>query len=100
MLGDQGPFEDTLASVLRYLPQDAQVIVVHDGTYSDPYHLGKEVHFVESDQNHLISHLNIGLCYVSGAITVVVRPGIELDENWQQGIEATWPEDVGSISPA
>ncbi len=97
---NQAAFEDTLASVLRYRPEDSQVIVVHDGEYQDPYNLSGEVKMLMADGNQLVNQLNIGLCYAAGEITVLVRAGIELDENWQDEIDIAFQErNVGSVSP-
>ena len=94
-------FEDTLASVLRHRPPNSQLIVVHDGGYDDPYDLADEVRFVNADQNYsLIPFLNVGMCYVGGNTTVVLRPGIEVDENWNDSISEAFEDDrVGAGSP-
>ena len=100
LIGENHLFENTLAAVLRYRPNDCQVIVVHDGNYGDPFDLDGEVKFVNADQRDLISFLNVGLCYVSGEFTVVIRPGIEVDENWNLGLESAFEnQDVGSVTP-
>ena len=100
-LDDIQRFEDTLASVLRYRPVDSQVIVVSDGRYSDPHQLRSEVQFVEADRGSgLIGHLNVGVCYCSGDFTTIIRPGVELDENWDQVVESVADlKSVASISP-
>ena len=100
LIGKEHLFEDTLASVLRYRSSGCQVIVVHDGNYSDPYKLDGEVKFVTSDLKSLISYLNVGLCYVSGEFTMCVRPGIEIDENWNERVESAFENpDVGLVTP-
>ncbi len=101
LLGPRDRFEDTLASILRHRPVEANVIVVHDGSYGDPYHLADEVQFVEADEDSgLIGFLNVGLCYAAGEFTVLTRPGIELDENWEQGIiNAMNDESVAAVTP-
>lgn len=94
-------FEDTLASVLRHRPSNSQLIVVHDGSYDDPYDLSGEVHFVDADQSYdLIPFLNVGMCYVGGETTVIMRPGIEVDENWDGSISEAFEDGrVGAVSP-
>ena len=42
-------FEDTLASVLQNRPVASEILVAHDGHYTDPFQLGDEVTFVTSD---------------------------------------------------
>lgn len=101
LLGTQGHFEDTLATALRDLPTDCQVIVVHDGSYDDPYDLASEVQFVVADPDAGFTDcLNIGLCYASGEFTVVVRPGIELAAGWAEAVATEFEnEQVASVVP-
>lgn len=100
LIGKDHLFEDTLAAVLRYRPSDCQVIVVHDGNYDDPYGLDGEVKFVTSDDQSLISYINVGLCYVAGEFTMFVRPGVEIDENWNERVECAFADsDVGMVTP-
>ena len=100
LLGPMDRFEDTLASILRHRPADTQIIVVHNGSYHDPYQLDCEVKFIRADEDSgLISQLNIGLCYAAGEFTVFVRPGVELDENWEYGFHALQDDNVAAVVP-
>ncbi len=99
-LADNARFEETLVSVLRYRPENSQVLVVHDGTYDDPYDLDSEVEFVEAESCELIQLLNVAMCYVGGELTVVVRPGIEVDENWHHPVDEAFEQPmVGAATP-
>ncbi len=99
--GSLAAFEDTLASVLRHRPDRSQIIVPHDGTYNDPYGLQGEVDYVTSDQcSNLIQLLNLAMPSVAGDWTVLIRPGVELDENWQASLQSVIGDpDVGSVVP-
>lgn len=95
------PFEDTLASVLRYLPTGTQVVVVHDGRYQNPHGLD-EVDFVISSGNATLGEqLGSALRVAEAPLIGLVRPGIQMDENWHESIfEAFEDEQVASVAPA
>lgn len=95
------PFEDTLASVLRYLPAQTQVVVVHDGSYQNPHDLD-EVDFVVSAAHATLGEqLGTALRVAEAPLIGVVRPGIEMDENWHESIfDAFEDRQVASVSPA
>ncbi len=101
LLGRISEFEDTLASVLRHRPPQAQVIVAHDGRYDDPHGLQSEVQFVTADPHrNLAGLLNAAIRTVQGHITVLIRPGIEIDEGFDQPIaEAFVDSNVASVCP-
>ncbi len=102
MLGIEGQFDDTLASVLRNRPENSEVIVVHDGTYEDPYLLRQEVHFVSADsRKHLVRFFNAGVSRSRGEIVTLLRPGIEVPDHWESPVSAAFEDpSVGSASPA
>ena len=101
-LGDIHQFDDTLASVLRYRPENAQVIVSHDGSYDDPHRLSNEVDFAISPRSpQLIRLFNSGVRIATGDVVAFLRPGIELDESWEVPVlEAFESDAVGSVAPA
>jgi cellulose synthase/poly-beta-1,6-N-acetylglucosamine synthase-like glycosyltransferase len=102
MLGSSSLFEATLASILRYRPDACQVIVAHDGSYNDPHGLAEDVEFVSTTQpTNLIGLFNRGLEVAKGEFVSLIRPGVELQENWDSAIsDAFADEDVGSVTPA
>ncbi len=101
LLGELPKFEDTLASVLRYRPKNAQVIVPHDGQYHDPHDLRNDVEFVScQSRKNLAGFLNASFNAVQGVVTVCIRPGVEIDEDWEQSvIEAFQNDRVGAVTP-
>lgn len=101
ILGDDRLLDDTLASVLRYRPDSSQIIVVHDGTYEDPYNLQDEIQFVSAyGRCELPGLLQAALREVSGELIAVVRPGMELNQDWNIAVEACFDDPrIGSVSP-
>ena len=86
LVGDVNLFEQTLASLLRDRSSETEVILVHDGTYEDPYSMGGEVTIVDAQSRRLARMLNQTLSCASAELIAVVRPGVELPENWQSDI--------------
>ncbi len=99
---DAKAFENTLASVLRSCPAGTQVIVTHDGSYRDDYDLASEgVEFVTVGENRsLAAHWNGALRRACGQFLVVLRPGVELDDDWSQVLlKAFVSSDVAAVAP-
>jgi len=81
--GSTGPLENTLASVLQNRPADCEILLVHPGTYEDPYDLADEVRFVETAaDSSLAGSLNVALQTAAGEYVHVICPGIEVEESW------------------
>lgn len=101
LLGELTKFEDTLASVLRHRPKNAQVIVPHDGQYHDPHDLRNDVEFVVCQKRkNLAGFLNASFNAVQGSVTVCIRPGVEIDEDWEHSvIDAFHNDRVGAVTP-
>lgn len=100
--GNEVQFELTLASVLRYRPEDAQIIVPHDGAYIDPYHLRGEVDFVSTERKpHVARALNTGLEFAEGEFVCLIRPGMALYDGWERPIERAFAKKkTATVSPA
>lgn len=82
-VGSTGPLENTLASVLQNRPADCEILLVHPGTYEDPYDLAGEVRFVETPSDStLADSLNVALQTAAGEYLHVICPGIEVEESW------------------
>lgn len=100
--GDIEMFENTLASVLRRRPQDAEILVVHHGQYLDPHELDGEIRFsiAERDAN-LVRLFNRGLRESDSELVAVLRPGVELTDGWSKVIELAMDQEdrVASVSP-
>jgi hypothetical protein len=104
-LGNTKSFEETLASVLRYRPDNCQVVVVHRERYDDPYGLGREVDFVDAPSSGhsdgLVGMFNAGVKASRGSLVGFLRPGIQLTERWETPIEQAFGDsNVASVTPA
>lgn len=100
LVGDVSLFEQTLASLLRDRSSGTEVILVHDGTYEDPYSLGSEVTIIDAQSRRFASMLNQALAAASAELIAVVRPGVELPENWQSDIGPIFADEkVASVVP-
>lgn len=100
--GNHTHFENTLASVLRYKTDNCEVVIVHDGSYEDPYELGEEVRAIKVHRSpNLIRFFNAGCECASGDLIAFLRPGTELTEGWNEPVEAAFANPkVGSVCPA
>lgn len=93
-------FEDTLASVLRHRPSRSEVIVVHSGSYDDPHGL-HEARLISVDgRPNLVRFFNEAVGQAEGQFVVFIRPGVEIDENWQLPVDDAFESDqLGSVAP-
>ncbi len=98
---DVNRFENTLAATLRHLPANGQVIVVHDGSYQNPHQLD-EVDFAQVAQgSNLGTMFSAGLRLSDAEFVGLLRPGVELDENWHLAIRESFASPmVASVCPA
>jgi len=99
-LGDDAAFEDSLVSVLENRPADAEVCVVHDGRYSDPFQLSDEVRFVASETNALAQLIAAAAETAKGRFVHVIGNGVKATEGWMDAaLEKFEHEDVAIVSP-
>lgn len=83
--GNTEQLEDTLASVLQNRPADCEVLVVHPGSYDDPYQLAGEIRLVEvSTDSTMIDGLNQAMKVAVGHIIHIASSGVEATEFWTQ----------------
>ncbi|MCA9131512.1 MAG: glycosyltransferase [Planctomycetales bacterium] len=75
--------ESTLLSVLENRPEDSEIIIVHDGSYADPYDLADEVIFVQADpQSNTAQLLNAGVMATGSPAICVLLDGVEVSRDW------------------
>jgi len=101
-LGQPQPLETTLVSVLENRPADCEIIVVHDGSYSDPYDLEGEVSFVYAQRGSTnVDMANAGLHAASGKIVHLLVAGWSVTANWwRAGCQPLLDcEDVATVAP-
>ncbi len=75
-------FEATVLSVLENQPRDSEVIVVHDGSYADPYKLDGELLFVECQSSDCVALLNAGLMAACAPHVCTVLDGVQVSPDW------------------
>jgi hypothetical protein len=75
--------EATLLSLLENRPADSEIIVAHDGSYSDPYHLQDEVIFVEEERSsNALQLLNAGVMAACSPAICVLLDGTTVHDGW------------------
>lgn len=93
--------EATLLSLLENRPRDCEILVVHDGSYEDPYALqDDEVVMIETEgQSSLIESINEAVQAAKGPIVHILKAGMVVEPGW---IEAALPvfqdTSVASVS--
>ncbi|MFN3193479.1 MAG: hypothetical protein ACE361_23405 [Aureliella sp.] len=99
--GDDARFEETLVAILENRPEESEVIVVHDGTYQDPYQLGDEVVFVQTDRRlPLPQLLNEGLMASFAPIIGFVVDGTIVSQHWADEAVYALQDDLDLVSVA
>lgn len=79
---DDAVFEETLASVLQHRQPDQQVVVVHNGSYDDPFELAGEVEFATARSANLVDLIRDGLAAIDAPLVHVIAPGMIATESW------------------
>ena len=93
--------EDTLLSVLENRPRDSEIIVAHDGSYSDPYHLEDEVLFVETEQGATRANkLNEALYATCAPVVHILGEGTLVTDGWCEGaIHRIQKQQITAVAP-
>lgn len=75
--------EMTLLSLLENRPQECEIIVVHDGSYSNPYNLEDEILLI-ADQGSLSTArlLNAGVMAACAPVVCVLLDGTTVSAGW------------------
>lgn len=77
--------EATLLSLLENRPDDSEIIVVHNGSYSDPYELADEVIFIEEDRSsNTLKLLNAGVMAACSPAVCVLLDGATVSDGWSE----------------
>ncbi|MEZ6134509.1 MAG: glycosyltransferase family 2 protein [Pirellulaceae bacterium] len=75
--------ESTILSVLENRPADSEVIVVHDGSYSDPYQLSDELLYVEIGRSRgVLAQLNAGVMAACAPVVCTLLDGVYVSQGW------------------
>lgn len=81
-LGNDAAFEESLVSVLENRPGDAEICVVHDGTYCDPFELGDEVRFVTATGSDLPTLIASAAAVARGRVVHLIGDGVRATHGW------------------
>lgn len=92
--------EMTLLSVLENRPQDCEIIVVHCGTYTNPYELDDEVIFVEEERRaNTAQLLNAGVMAACSPIVCVLLDGVVVRGDWNNSaIDQLLPSNKAAVA--
>lgn len=93
--------EETILSVLENRPRDCEIIVVHDGSYSDPYRLADEVVYVrEEPKTTAVQLLNAGLMAARSPVVCTLLDGVVVSGDWSEPAMKRFANtDVGAVAP-
>jgi hypothetical protein len=93
--------EETILSVLENRPRDCEIIVVHDGSYCDPYQLVDEVVYVQEEpQTNVIGLLNAGLMAACSPVVCTLLDGVVVSENWAEpALKRFARAEVAAVAP-
>ncbi|MCA9246346.1 MAG: glycosyltransferase family 2 protein [Planctomycetales bacterium] len=100
-VGDHELMESGLVSVLQHRPADAEVVVVLDRPYEDPYDLQQELTFVRlSKRARVTTCLREGIAASRGKIVHLLGCGWEVAEDWTDSALAAMEDSrVASAVP-
>ncbi len=98
---DDQQLEATILSVLENRPRDCEVIVVHDGSYLDPYQLSDELIYVQEEQGASLTELlNAGLMAACSPIVCTLLDGVLATTNWSEtAIKHFARPEVSCVAP-
>ena len=97
---DLAAFESTLISVLENSVLGCEVLVCHDGSYTDPFELGDEVRFIVADSAHPLDLISAGASQSRGRFVHVLSDGIQATSGWTEGaLEKFEHYDCGVVAP-
>lgn len=86
--GDDQALESTILSVLEHQSDDCEVILVHDGSYTDPYQLGDELLIIEEKSHNPLTLLNVGLMAACAPVVCVLSPGaVVVQDDWTSAVD-------------
>ena len=100
-LGSASRLEDTLVSVLENRPRASEILVIHDGSYSDRYEICDEVEFIVDDEaTSFVDCVNIGIEESDASIVHLLKPGALVSDGWvEPALNQFSDPHVASVAP-
>ncbi|MEL6107054.1 MAG: hypothetical protein AAFU85_13505 [Planctomycetota bacterium] len=80
--GNDALFEETLLSVLENRPAGCEVVVAHNGTYTDPFQLGDELRFAIARSSNLVDLVRDAYETTQSQFVHVIAPGLRAKPDW------------------
>lgn len=102
MQGQAQTLEEGLVTVLQHRPENAEILVVLDGPYDDPYELEGEVRFVRAPHGASWTRCaNLGLEQSRGEFVAVLSNALEVTAGWAEAALARLEADdsLAAVSP-
>ncbi|MCO8121477.1 hypothetical protein NHH03_06995 [Stieleria sp. TO1_6] len=97
---DDAAFEQTLLSVLENQTEESQVIVAHNGGYTDPFELGEEIDFVIARSSNLIDLVRDAFDATHAPIVHVLGQGKTATADWlTDALDRFETADVAAVDP-
>ncbi len=82
---DDARLEATVLSVLENRPHDSEIIVMHNGGYSDPYDLAEELLVVEAERrSNSLQLLNAGVAAACAPVVCTMLDGVTVSSDWAE----------------
>lgn len=91
---DSDEFERTLISVLENRPAESEVILVHDGSYTDPFDLSDEVCFAVAESNDLLDLVRAGAEIATAPIVHILADGFEATPGWVDEVATLFADEA------
>lgn len=97
---DDARLEATVLSVLENCPHDSEIIVVHNGGYSDPYDLAEELLVVEAERRaNCLQLLNAGVMAACAPVVCTLLDGVTVSRDWaEEPLDLLRAADEGVVS--
>jgi hypothetical protein len=93
-------YENTLISVLENRPTECEVLVVHDGSYDDPFDLSDEVRFVVADSSWLGVMVSEAARFALGRYVHVLGQGVCATPGWtDSALHKFEQSNIGFVAP-
>jgi hypothetical protein len=94
--------ESTLLSLLENRPENVEILLAHDGSYSDPYGLGNdELVIIDCDtRTNQIGLINQAVAASCSPVIQVIIPGTTVENGWTESAVSHFEDDaVAAVSP-